>query len=263
MTNPDGGCAAVGNLEVVARTARHDRGGRPPLLFVHGVFHGAWCWEEHFLDFFAARGWNAYALTLRGHRTGDEVRTLRRSLIKHYVQDVGSVADALGDVPVLIGHSMGGFVVQRFIGQRYVRAAVLLASMPPSGGFPALLLRHNAILAATSIARGSLKRLVGTPARGRAALFSRGTPDHLVARYTAMLSEASLAACADMMMGRRPRVPPVGRIPVLVMGAADDGIFSQRQLYATAAQYQTEPIVVAETGHEFLLCQAAAGWQAF
>lgn len=27
-----------------------------PLLFVHGAFHGTWCWSEHFLDFFAERG---------------------------------------------------------------------------------------------------------------------------------------------------------------------------------------------------------------
>ena len=27
-----------------------------PLLFVHGGFHGAWCWE-HYLPYFASRGW--------------------------------------------------------------------------------------------------------------------------------------------------------------------------------------------------------------
>ena len=30
--------------------------GKAPLLFVHGAWHGAWCWDEHFLDFFAAQG---------------------------------------------------------------------------------------------------------------------------------------------------------------------------------------------------------------
>jgi pimeloyl-ACP methyl ester carboxylesterase len=32
-----------------------------PLLFVHGARHGAWCWDEHFLDFFADRGYACYA----------------------------------------------------------------------------------------------------------------------------------------------------------------------------------------------------------
>ncbi len=27
-----------------------------PLLFVHGGWHGAWCWDDHFLDFFAGCG---------------------------------------------------------------------------------------------------------------------------------------------------------------------------------------------------------------
>jgi hypothetical protein len=27
-----------------------------PLLFVHGAWHGAWCWDEHFLDLFADKG---------------------------------------------------------------------------------------------------------------------------------------------------------------------------------------------------------------
>jgi pimeloyl-ACP methyl ester carboxylesterase len=248
-----GGTTTIGHLEVSSRTASYASDNRPPLLFVHGVFHGAWCWEEHFLDFFAEHGWDAYALTLRGHRPGDDPRTLRRSWIKHYLEDVGTVADALSGSPVLVGHSMGGFIVQRYIGQRYTPAAVLLAPMPPSGGLRTPLLRRSALLAATSIARGRLKAIVDTPSRSRAAFFSRHTPDYLVKRYTAMLGDESLAAAADMLMGRRPRVPPVGRIPVLVMGASDDGIFSEQQLRTTAARYATEPIIVAETGHDMML----------
>jgi pimeloyl-ACP methyl ester carboxylesterase len=28
-----------------------------PLLFVHGAWHAAWCWDEYFLDFFAENGY--------------------------------------------------------------------------------------------------------------------------------------------------------------------------------------------------------------
>jgi pimeloyl-ACP methyl ester carboxylesterase len=41
-----------------------------PLLFVHGGYHGAWCWDEHFLDHFADRGFRAVAdwrRDLQGH----------------------------------------------------------------------------------------------------------------------------------------------------------------------------------------------------
>jgi len=29
-----------------------------PLLFVHSTWHDAWCWVEHFLPYFAARGYD-------------------------------------------------------------------------------------------------------------------------------------------------------------------------------------------------------------
>ena len=54
------------NLEVISKYPAG--AARPtPLLFVHGAWHGAWCWDEHFLDFFAAHGYAAHALSLRGH----------------------------------------------------------------------------------------------------------------------------------------------------------------------------------------------------
>ena len=42
-------------LEVITREPETD--ARPtPVLFVHGMFHGAWCWDEHFLPYFAQHG---------------------------------------------------------------------------------------------------------------------------------------------------------------------------------------------------------------
>ena len=40
---------------------------RTPLLFVHGAYVGAWCWAEHFLGWFGAQGFPAFAVSLRGH----------------------------------------------------------------------------------------------------------------------------------------------------------------------------------------------------
>src|SRR5207237_10428375 len=31
-----------------------------PLLFVHGAWHDAWCWAEHFLPYFAQHGYISY-----------------------------------------------------------------------------------------------------------------------------------------------------------------------------------------------------------
>ena len=53
-------------LEVV--TKRADAPRQPAsLLFVHGINVGAWVWEDHFLSYFAAAGFDAHALSFRGH----------------------------------------------------------------------------------------------------------------------------------------------------------------------------------------------------
>src|SRR5215813_5709991 len=49
-----------------------------PLLFVHGGWHGAWCWDDHFLDFFADAGYRAVALSLRGHGASPTPKPLHR-----------------------------------------------------------------------------------------------------------------------------------------------------------------------------------------
>ena len=40
------------SLELISRRPKKT-GHATPLLFVHGAFAGAWCWDEHFLSFFA------------------------------------------------------------------------------------------------------------------------------------------------------------------------------------------------------------------
>jgi pimeloyl-ACP methyl ester carboxylesterase len=42
------------DLELVERRPDSDS-GRPPVLMVHGLGHGSWCWE-HWLDGVAAAG---------------------------------------------------------------------------------------------------------------------------------------------------------------------------------------------------------------
>ncbi|OVF05939.1 Non-heme chloroperoxidase [Mycobacterium avium subsp. paratuberculosis] len=103
-----------------------------PLLFVHGGWHAAWCWEN-FLDFFADAGYRAVALSLRGHGASPTSKPLHRVSIADYLDDVAAVAGELGGAPILIGHSLGGFVIQRYLETHRVPAAVLVGSVPPQG----------------------------------------------------------------------------------------------------------------------------------
>ncbi len=122
----------VQNLELLT----HQPQSNPhptPILFIHGAWHGAWCWAEHFLPYFAERGYTAHALSLRGHGASAGRERLRWSSIADYASDVAQVASQLPKPPILIGHSMGGLIVQKYLEKHPATAAVLLASVPAGG----------------------------------------------------------------------------------------------------------------------------------
>src|SRR5690606_36624939 len=97
-------------LEVLAALPQDDGVQNTPLHFVHGLGHRAWCWE-HWLTAAAAAGPPAYAVSLRGQ--GKSRGSLRTARLSHYVDDVVHTAASLPRRAVLVGHSMGGLVVQQ------------------------------------------------------------------------------------------------------------------------------------------------------
>src|SRR5437762_4644186 len=75
------------DLELITRKAQGDSYATP-LLFVHGAWHGAWCWDEHFLPYFAEQGFDAHALSFRIHGKSESVGQLRWKRAADYVADV-------------------------------------------------------------------------------------------------------------------------------------------------------------------------------
>jgi pimeloyl-ACP methyl ester carboxylesterase len=231
-----------------------------PLLFVHGAFHGAWCWGENFLDYFAARGYRAVAVTLRAH-TAAPVPNVNDFTVADYVADVAAAADSLPMPPVVIGHSMGGFVVQKYLAAHPAPGGVLLASAPPYGLRRAVLrvarrnIRHSGRPAA--LRRPLL--FFGNPAVARATFYSPGTPEELVGRYTELLCDESIRVLYRDLLYADLADPARVTAPMLVLGAADDGFFSQDEVAATARAYRTHAEFFPGMGHNLML---EPGWTA-
>lgn len=248
-------------LEVIDK-APHTDCEKTPLLFVHGAWHGAWCWDEHFLDFFAERGYQSVAVSLRGHGKSAAPKPLRLCSMADLVEDVASVADGLPRRPVVVGHSMGGFVVQKYLESHDAPAAVLLAAVPPSGitSFLARRLRMHPWRFTLDLARGRSQRSVcGTADLAREAFFSGATPKSEVARFTTYLGEEYVGKhVLDMLMLDLPK-PHLVTAPLLVLGAEHDTCFSAREVHKTAAAYRTEAEIVPDMGHDMML---EPGWSA-
>lgn len=68
------------------------------IVLVHGICHGAWCWEN-FIDFFAAQGYQCYAVSLRGHSNSEGKEDLNSFALSDYVEDVKTVVDMCDTKP--------------------------------------------------------------------------------------------------------------------------------------------------------------------
>lgn len=231
-----------------------------PLLFVHGAWHAAWCWDVHFLDYFAQHGFAAHAVSLRGHGNSEGRSKLRWTRIADYVEDVAAAASQLPSSPVVIGHSMGGLVVQKYLENAHAPAAVLLASVPPAGVLATTLRiagRHPAAFAKVNLTL-SLFPLVATPQLAREAFFSEGLAEEQAQTYAKRLQDESYLGFLDMLVFNLPK-PQKVKTPVLVLGAAKDTIFSPTEVESTGRAYHTRTEIFTGMAHDMML---EPGWQA-
>jgi len=229
-----------------------------PLLFVHGGCHSAWCWDDGFLDHFANRGFRAVALSLRGHGRSSSDKPLHRCSMADFADDVRAVADTMEPAPALIGHSVGGFIVQKYLENHQTPAAVLMASLPPSGarGASVRVIRRHPLVALRS--NFTLQpEVVFKPPLTRERLFSSSTPQEIIDACAARLEPESLRALWFDAMFRLPKPDKVST-PVLVLGGAHDGTVTNDDVHATARAYRTNAELFP-MGHNMML---EPGWPA-
>jgi pimeloyl-ACP methyl ester carboxylesterase len=232
---------------------------RTPVVFVHGAWHGAWCWDEHFLPHFARHGYPSYAFDLRGHGGSDGADRLRRTRIADYVADLEQVVRDLDAEPVIVGHSMGGVVVQKYLETHQAAGGVLLASLPPAGALPAALrlaARHPLAMLKANVSR-SLWPIVATASLAREAFFSESIPDERLAEFFDRLQDESYRAFLDVVALDKVR-PRRVRTPMLVLGAERDTFITEQEVHATAHAYATTPTFFP-MAHDMML---EAGWTA-
>lgn len=230
--------------EVLSALPEHDT-GRPPVLFVHGMGHGAWCFAEHWLDATAARGYPAYAVSLRGHGGSGGAKRLGRSTIRDYVHDVLQTAVSLPAPPVLVGHSMGGLIVQLVLERYPAPAGVLLAPAP----------LHSGLRALAAIAKDrpthALRAILGGSLPMTADALYEGLEPATAQAYADRCGRESPLAQYDVVLTSR-RLGPV-RSPVLVVGTPDDRYVPLADVTRTAAAFGAEPLLFPGLGHDLML----------
>lgn len=242
--------------------AEAGEGGRP-LLLVHG-FTGAKEDFTEWLDPLADLGWHAVAPDQRGHGASSQPDDEAAYSFEAYATDLLALLDALGgERAVVLGHSMGGMVVQTAVlraperfealvlmdtSHRALRADAALVDLgigiARAEGIAAVMAAQDAMEGADALGTGAGERLLATR-EGYREFGQRKMLASSPAMYAAMLK-----AITDATSGL-DRLPDLERVavPTLVLVGDEDTPFLKPSRRLAEAIPGAELVVIPDAGH--------------
>ncbi|KAL1540673.1 hypothetical protein AAHA92_24988 [Salvia divinorum] len=258
------------NMEIIFQKGHPKIDEKPPLVFVHGSFHAAWCWAEHWLPFFFRHGFECYALSLLAQGESDASDGAVAGSLQSHAADVAHfIHKEIQLPPVLLGHSFGGLIVQQYIANvgneklqemenrhPYIAGAVLICSVPPSGN-SGIVWRYlfSKPVAAFKVTRSLAAKAFQTSLPlCKETFFSASMEDHLVLRYQKLMTESSRKPLFDLrkLYASLPLVKDHS-MKILVLGANDDFIVDAEGLRETGRFYGVSPVCVEGVAHDMML----------
>lgn len=107
------------------------------IVFIHGMFQNPVSWDK-WKTFFAAKGYECIAPAWPDHEGNPA--DLRQNIpaglgdlrLNDIVESVEKVVAALPEKPIVIGHSVGGLIVQLLSQKNLIRAGVPISSVAPN-----------------------------------------------------------------------------------------------------------------------------------
>jgi pimeloyl-ACP methyl ester carboxylesterase len=214
---------------------------------LHGLWHASWAWEN-WSNRLAEHGYDCYAVDLRGHGGSEgDVRTAR---LRDYAHDARRAVDALPARPILIGHSLGGVLVEHLLAAGTYPAAVLVAGVP--GRYPlGTVVRTSLSRPITTLEvalRHDLLPLVATTRAAQRVLFSPDTPADVVREVQPRLTRAAPQVVRELLLS--PPARPRSTTPTLVMAGACDPVFTPARQRRRARTIGAEYVTIDGSGHD-------------
>ncbi|MBD0401611.1 alpha/beta hydrolase [Flammeovirga sp. EKP202] len=225
-----------------------------PLVLIHGALFNGEAWRGNFLDYFAALGYDTYAIHLSGHGQNESKLFLNLYGLDQYTEDVIQLITSLEEKPILIGHSMGGLVTQ-LVGQKVkLQAAVLLAAVPPFGVFRAMSeffltdpFSWGKFAASALFPFG--KYIETTPPEG---IYTTLPSLEIRQHVNKNMQRESIRALLEMMWRDFEIDASKISFPMAHVGFRDDKIIFPEDVEKTAQFYETEAKIFENRAHAFM-----------
>ena len=250
---------SIGILNTLQKKPTTEAHTKPPILLVHGAWHGAWCWQDTYLDYFSDAGHETWAVDLRGHGDSGNSKPLRLTTIGDYIKDVITVIAAMPSVPIVIGHSMGGFVCQHLLNKDVnIKGLGLLASLPHYGVSGAKLTVHPLQQIKSSLT-WSLYPLVSDPENAQTMFLEPDADQETVNRLISNLSDEAYFAFFGMLIFTLPKKPePATETPICVIGGGADKTVAVEHQEKLAARFNVQAHILEGEPHNLMMSK---NWQ--
>lgn len=224
-----------------------------PLLFSHGMWHGAWCWQG-WQELFALWGWESVAFSLPGHGESPTQRPIRWCTLGYYTEFLKAEVERMHRKPVVIGHSLGTALCQRYmkdVGD--LPAAVMLAPWL-SRSMIGLVGRYFGLDLPGAIA--TVLTLTATP-----CIRNANNAAKIFLSDTAVCSAEELHAglCGESMLLPLQHNPPFWKpktdvdTPLLWISAGKDLLIPEGLSRDSAAEFGADYMVAELAGHDLMM----------
>lgn len=246
---------------------------KPPVVFIHGLWLHASSWAP-WIDRFAANGYSATAPGWPGDLpTVEECRANPDSVAGYGIEEVAEhYATLLMDIPdtaILIGHSFGGMIVEKLLGENHGLAGIGIDAAQIKGVLPLPL---SALRSTLPVFKNpaNAHRAVSLTAEQFKYSFGNAIPaeesDALYEKWTIPAPGKPLfeAAAANFSLHSPAKVDTAnaGRGPLLLMMGGQDHTVPESITKSTLKQYRhssavTDLVEFADRGHSLTI---DSGW---
>lgn len=230
------------------------------VVFLNGAAHLQNCWQQ-VAESLAQGGQRCVTLDYRGHGESTWSQPVQQATLDHDAEDVAAVLEAIGldsSQCILVGHSLGGGVAQRYAEHHEVAGLVIVASMAFGvwmravwHSLPLQFIRHPRVYPKL---RTDPSALFPTPALAREYLFGKNAPGDLVERYLRECwCHESGKAFSDLI---RAKPQPLRTRHCWLVAGRQDASVALRWMLKSAARLHA-PLLVVEGPHDLMLVE----WQ--